>query len=208
MEIAKLLAGYSLGEADMLRRAMGKKIRAEMDAQRARFVSGSVERGLTDAKANEIFDLLAKFADYGFNKSHAAAYALLTYQTAYLKANHPVEFLAAAMTLDIDVTDKLAEFRQDAQRLGITVEPPSINGSGVGFGGSATRSPRSRAWVAPRSSRSSKRGAPSPTPTSPASRAASTRAWSTSARWRTSSRRAPWTGSRPTGRGRRPPSNR
>ena len=133
MEIAKLLAGYSLGEADMLRRAMGKKIRAEMDAQRARFVSGSVERGLTDAKANEIFDLLAKFADYGFNKSHAAAYALLTYQTAYLKANHPVEFLAAAMTLDIDVTDKLAEFRQDAQRLGITVEPPSINGSGVGF---------------------------------------------------------------------------
>ncbi|KQP52654.1 DNA polymerase III subunit alpha [Methylobacterium sp. Leaf108] len=133
MEVAKVLAGYSLGDADMLRRAMGKKIKAEMDAQRDRFVKGSVERGLTESKANEIFDLLAKFADYGFNKSHAAAYALLTYQTAYLKANHPVEFLAAAMQLDIDVTDKLAEFRQDAQRLKITVEPPSINTSGVGF---------------------------------------------------------------------------
>lgn len=133
MEVAKVLAGYTLGEADMLRRAMGKKIKAEMDAQRDRFVKGCVERGLTKARADEIFDLLAKFADYGFNKSHAAAYALLTYQTAYLKANHPVEFLAAAMQLDIDVTDKLAEFRQDAQRLGIVVEPPSINTSGVNF---------------------------------------------------------------------------
>ena len=133
MEVAKVLAGYSLGDADLLRRAMGKKIKAEMDAQRDRFVKGSVERGLTKAKADEIFDLLAKFADYGFNKSHAAAYALLTYQTAYLKANHPVEFLAAAMTLDIDNTDKLAEFRQDAQRLKIVVEPPSINASGVVF---------------------------------------------------------------------------
>src|SRR3978361_693087 len=133
MEISKVLAGYSLGEADMLRRAMGKKIRAEMDAQRDRFVKGCTERGLTKPKANEIFDLLAKFADYGFNKSHAAAYALLTYQTAYLKANHPVEFLAAAMNLDMDNTDKLAEFRQDAQRLKITVEPPPIKTSGVVF---------------------------------------------------------------------------
>ncbi|KAB1075305.1 DNA polymerase III subunit alpha [Methylobacterium planeticum] len=133
MEVAKVLAGYSLGDADLLRRAMGKKIKAEMDAQRDRFVRGCVERGLAQAKANEIFDLLAKFADYGFNKSHAAAYALLTYQTAYLKANYPVEFLAAAMTLDIDNTDKLAEFRQDAQRLKITVEPPSINTAGVVF---------------------------------------------------------------------------
>ncbi|KAB1079638.1 DNA polymerase III subunit alpha [Methylobacterium soli] len=133
MEIAKLLAGYSLGEADMLRRAMGKKIRAEMDAQRERFVKGCIAGGLTKPKADEIFDLLAKFADYGFNKSHAAAYALLTYQTAYLKANHPVEFLAAAMNLDIDNTDKLAEFRQDAQRLKIVVEPPAINASGVTF---------------------------------------------------------------------------
>jgi DNA polymerase-3 subunit alpha len=133
MEVAKVLAGYTLGEADMLRRAMGKKIKAEMDAQRDRFVKGCTENGLTKAKADEIFDLLAKFADYGFNKSHAAAYALVTYQTAYLKANHPVEFLAAAMTLDIDNTDKLAEFRQDAQRLKITVEPPSVNTSGVVF---------------------------------------------------------------------------
>jgi DNA polymerase-3 subunit alpha len=133
MEVAKLLAGYSLGDADLLRRAMGKKIKAEMDAQRERFVSGAVERGMGKAKANEIFDLLAKFADYGFNKSHAAAYALVAYQTAYLKANHPVEFLAASMTLDLDNTDKLGEFRREAQRLGIPVEPPSINRSGVVF---------------------------------------------------------------------------
>ena len=133
MEVAKLLAGYSLGDADLLRRAMGKKIKAEMDAQRERFVSGAVERGLSKAQANEIFDLLAKFADYGFNKSHAAAYALIAYQTAYLKANHPVEFLAASMTLDLDNTDKLGEFRREAQRLGIRVEPPSINRSGVDF---------------------------------------------------------------------------
>jgi DNA polymerase-3 subunit alpha len=133
MEVAKVLAGYSLGDADLLRRAMGKKIKAEMDAQRERFVSGAVERGIEKAKANEIFDLLAKFADYGFNKSHAAAYALVAFQTAYLKANYPVEFLAASMTLDLDNTDKLAEFRREAQRLGIRVEPPSVNRSGVVF---------------------------------------------------------------------------
>ncbi|TDR94243.1 DNA polymerase III subunit alpha [Enterovirga rhinocerotis] len=133
MEVAKLLAGYSLGAADMLRRAMGKKIKAEMDAQRSIFVSGATERGLTDDVANTIFDLLAKFADYGFNKSHAAAYALVAYQTAYLKANHPVEFLAACMTMALDNTDKLAEFRRDAQRLGIKVEPPAVNRSGVLF---------------------------------------------------------------------------
>ncbi len=89
MQIAQILSGYSLGEADMLRRAMGKKIKAEMDAQRARFVDGAVERGVPKAKADEIFDYLAKFADYGFNKSHAAAYALVAYQTAWCKANHP-----------------------------------------------------------------------------------------------------------------------
>jgi DNA polymerase-3 subunit alpha len=133
MEVAKLLAGYSLGDADLLRRAMGKKIKAEMDAQRSRFVQGATERGLSDDSANTIFDLLAKFADYGFNKSHAAAYALIAYQTAYLKANHPVEFLAACMTMALDNTDKLAEFRRDAQRLGIPVEPPAINRSGVLF---------------------------------------------------------------------------
>ena len=101
---------------------MGKKIKSEMDAQRERFVSGAVERGLDKAKANEIFDLLAKFADYGFNKSHAAAYALVAFQTAYLKANFPVEFMAASMTLDLDNTDKLSEFRREAQRLGIKVD--------------------------------------------------------------------------------------
>jgi DNA polymerase-3 subunit alpha len=133
MQIAQILSGYTLGEADMLRRAMGKKIKSEMDAQRTRFVSGAVERGTTRAKADEIFDYLAKFADYGFNKSHAAAYALVAYQTAYLKANHPVEFLAASMSLDMSNTDKLSEFRLEARRLGIRVEPPSINRSGPDF---------------------------------------------------------------------------
>jgi DNA polymerase-3 subunit alpha len=133
MQIAQLLSGYSLGEADMLRRAMGKKIKSEMDAQRSRFVDGAKQRGLTQAKADEIFDLLAKFADYGFNKSHAAAYALIAYWTAWFKANHPAEFLAASMTLDKSNTDKLAEFRADAQRLGVKVEPPSVAESGVDF---------------------------------------------------------------------------
>ncbi len=126
MQIAQELAGYSLGEADLLRRAMGKKIRAEMDKQRERFVSGAVERGVSKQQSNFIFDLLAKFADYGFNKSHAAAYAVVSYQTAYLKAHYPVEFLAASMTLDMNNTDKLADFRQDAMRLGIDVVPPSV----------------------------------------------------------------------------------
>ncbi len=133
MQIAQLLSGYSLGEADLLRRAMGKKIKAEMDAQRDRFVTGAIERGLSKGRANEIFDLLAKFADYGFNKSHAAAYALIAYQTAWFKANYPVEFLAASMTLDKSNTDKLAEFANEARRLGIKVEPPSILRSDVDF---------------------------------------------------------------------------
>ncbi len=133
MQIAQVLSGYSLGEADLLRRAMGKKIKAEMDAQRARFVTGAVARGLSQSKADEIFDLLAKFADYGFNKSHAAAYALIAYWTGWFKANHPVEFLAASMTLDKSNTDKLAEFRGEAMRLGIKVAPPSLNGSNVDF---------------------------------------------------------------------------
>src|SRR5439155_23807877 len=121
MQIAQLLAGYSLGEADLLRRAMGKKIRKEMEAKRERFISGSVERGVDRYQAEAIFELLARFADYGFNKSHAAAYALVAYQTAFMKANYPVEFLAASMTLDMGNTDKLAEFRAEAERLGIVV---------------------------------------------------------------------------------------
>ncbi len=134
MQIAQAMAGYSLGEADLLRRAMGKKIRAEMEKQRERFVSGAAGRGIEKAQADTIFDLLAKFADYGFNKSHAAAYALVAYQTAWLKANYPTEFLAASMTLDKGNTDKLAEFRQEAQRLGIEVVPPNINLSAREFG--------------------------------------------------------------------------
>ncbi|MCB1500954.1 MAG: DNA polymerase III subunit alpha, partial [Bauldia sp.] len=113
--------------------AMGKKIKAEMDAQRGRFVEGALAQGIERDLADSIFDLLARFADYGFNKSHAAAYALVAYQTAYLKANHPVEFMAASMTLDTGNTDKIAEFRREAIRLGITVEPPSVNRSGVEF---------------------------------------------------------------------------
>src|SRR5258708_18610147 len=133
MKIAQVMAGYSLGEADLLRRAMGKKIRKAMEQQREGFVSGAVERGISRGQADTIFELLAKFADYGFNKSHAAAYALLSYQTAYMKAHHPVEFLAASMTLDLNNTDKLSEFRAEAQRLGIKVEAPSINRSSATF---------------------------------------------------------------------------
>jgi DNA polymerase-3 subunit alpha len=133
MQIAQVMAGYSLGEADLLRRAMGKKIRAEMEKQRERFVAGSVKNGVSKGQAETIFELLAKFADYGFNKSHAAAYALVSYHTAYMKAHYPVEFLAASMTLDLNNTDKLSEFRSEAQRLGIKVEAPSINRSGPSF---------------------------------------------------------------------------
>jgi len=133
MQAAQVLAGYSLGEADLLRRAMGKKIRSEMQKQRSRFVAGCVERGIAQDQAEAIFDLLERFADYGFNKSHAAAYALVAYQTAYLKANFPVEFLAASMTLDIGNTDKLSEFRAEAERIGVKLERPSINRSGMEF---------------------------------------------------------------------------
>src|SRR3954471_14840017 len=132
-QIAKSLAGYTLAEADLLRRAMGKKIKSEMDAQRARFLSGAIERGIPKPTTEAIFDACAKFAEYGFNKSHSAPYAFITYQTAWMKANHPVEFLAASMTLDINNTDKLAEFRAEAQRLGLKLEPPSINRSGRDF---------------------------------------------------------------------------
>ncbi len=133
MQIAQIMAGYSLGAADMLRRAMGKKIRSEMDAQRKTFVDGATTRGIPEAKAVEVFELMAKFADYGFNKSHAAAYALVAYQTAWMKQNHPVEFLAACMSLAITNTDKLAALRQEAERLGIHVLPPDINRSGADF---------------------------------------------------------------------------
>ena len=133
MQIAQTMAGYSLGGADLLRRAMGKKIRAEMEQQRQIFTEGATKRGIKAAKATEVFDLMAKFADYGFNKSHAAAYALVSYQTAWLKANHPVAFLAACMNLALSNTDKIAALRQEAQRMGIAVLPPDINRSGALF---------------------------------------------------------------------------
>jgi DNA polymerase III subunit alpha len=133
MQIAQILAGYSLGEADLLRRAMGKKKKEEMDQQKARFISGAVERGVPAAQADGIFELVAKFAGYGFNKSHAAAYALIAFQTAFLKANAPVEFFAASMSLDISNTDKLAVFYQDAKRSGVVVAAPDVNRSGADF---------------------------------------------------------------------------
>ncbi|HYA79506.1 MAG TPA: DNA polymerase III subunit alpha, partial [Methylocystis sp.] len=133
MQLAQVLSGYSLGEADLLRRAMGKKIKAEMDAQGARFVKGALEKGIEEARARYIFELVAKFAGYGFNKSHAAAYALIAYQTAYLKANHCQEFLAASMTLDMGNTDKLYSFTREAKRRGIAILPPSVNKSAVDF---------------------------------------------------------------------------
>ena len=134
MQIAQTMAGYSLGGADLLRRAMGKKIRAEMEQQRQIFTDGATARGIKAAKATEVFDLMAKFADYGFNKSHAAAYALVSYQTAWMKANHPVAFLAACMNLAVSNTDKIAALRQEAQRMGIAVLPPDINRSDALFG--------------------------------------------------------------------------
>jgi len=133
MQAAQVLAGYSLGEADLLRRAMGKKIQAEMDAQRDRFVTGCAANDISKAKANELFDLIDKFAGYGFNKSHAAAYALVAYQTAWLKAHHPVEFFAASMCFDMAQTDKLAIFVEDMRRMEVACLPPSINESEAEF---------------------------------------------------------------------------
>ncbi|MEO1657525.1 MAG: DNA polymerase III subunit alpha [Pseudomonadota bacterium] len=133
MQIAQILSGYSLGEADLLRRAMGKKKKEEMDRQKLRFVDGAKERGVSKAKAESIFELVAKFAGYGFNKSHAAAYAWIAYQTAYLKAHHPAAFLAASMSLDLANTDKLAIFHGEAKRAGVPVHPPSVNRSTADF---------------------------------------------------------------------------
>ncbi len=133
MQMAQALAGFTLGGADLLRRAMGKKIKAEMDAQRDAFVSGAKERGVAEHTAIRIFETMAKFAGYGFNKAHAAAYALIAYQTAYLKANYPVEFFAASMTLDMGNTDKLALYQQELERQNIALLPPDMNGSEVEF---------------------------------------------------------------------------
>jgi len=134
MQAAQVLSGYSLGAADLLRRAMGKKIQAEMDKERVKFVEGAAEHNqVPEEQASAIFDQIAKFAGYGFNKSHAAAYALIAYQTAWLKANYPVEFMAASMTLDYGNTDKLSVFKQEIDRMGMTLLPPSVNKSGAMF---------------------------------------------------------------------------
>jgi len=133
MQIAQILSGYSLGDADLLRRAMGKKIKSEMAEQKTRFVDGAVKNEVDKKQAQSIFELVDKFAGYGFNKSHAAAYAVLAYQTAYLKANHPVEFLAASMSLDMGNTEKLNVFAQEARSNDIEVLPPSVNHSWPDF---------------------------------------------------------------------------
>ncbi len=134
MQAAQILAGYSLGDADLLRRAMGKKVQAEMDAQRQRFVDGCLENsGIEKGKANELFDLIDKFAGYGFNKSHAAAYALLAYQTAWLKTHYPHEFYAAAMCFDMHQSEKLAIFVDDMRRAGIELAGPDMNRSEAEF---------------------------------------------------------------------------
>ncbi len=141
MQIAQAMAGYSLGEADLLRRAMGKKIKSEMDQQCARFVEGAKTKGVPESKAAEVFHQMAKFAGYGFNKSHAAAYALIAYQTAWMKAHYPAIFMAASMSYELSNTDKLALFKQDVVASGLTILPPDVQHSGVLFqveGGSDT----------------------------------------------------------------------
>ena len=134
IQIAQVMGGYTLGQADLLRRAMGKKDKAEMAAQQARFVEGAQKNGVKRDDAISIFQLVDKFAGYGFNKSHAAAYALVSYHTAYMKANFREEFIAASMTLDMGNTDKLAMFASEARKSGIVLRPPCVNESGVDFG--------------------------------------------------------------------------
>jgi len=133
MQAAQVLAGYSLGEADLLRRAMGKKIQSEMNAQRARFVEGAAANDIAPPKANELFDLINKFAGYGFNKSHAAGYALISYHTAWLKAHHPAVFFAASMSFDMAQTDKLCLFVEDMRRSGVECLAPDVNASEAAF---------------------------------------------------------------------------
>jgi DNA polymerase-3 subunit alpha len=133
MELARVIAGYSLGGADLLRRAMGKKIAEEMEAQRSIFVEGATKLGRDPRKSSELFDLIAKFAGYGFNKSHASAYATLSVQTSFLKAVYPVEFFTALLTIEKENTDKLARYIQDAKRRNLKILPPDVNSSESDF---------------------------------------------------------------------------
>src|SRR5437764_6219754 len=127
MQIANKLAGYSLGEADLLRRAMGKKNAEEMSQQRERFVQGATERNYNERKIVKIFDLMEQFAGYGFNKSHSAAYALLAFQTAYLKTHYPLCFMSALLTNEINNTDKIVKYISECRDMGIKILPPDIN---------------------------------------------------------------------------------
>jgi DNA polymerase III subunit alpha len=133
MKIAQILAKYSLGEADMLRRAMGKKIKAEMDKQKNRFMEGALENNIDEKKASDIFDLMAEFANYGFNKSHSAAYGYVSYQTAYLKVHYTEQFMAAIMTCDLDNTSKIVRYVEECKRLKLKILPPNINRSDLAF---------------------------------------------------------------------------
>jgi DNA polymerase-3 subunit alpha len=133
MQIASEMAGFTMGEADTLRRAMGKKDRDLMAKQREKFVAGCDERGIDDRTADRVWELMEKFAGYGFNKSHAAAYALVAYQTAYFKANYPVEFMAALLTSEMGDTDKIVKYIDECRAMGLTVSPPDVNVSAVRF---------------------------------------------------------------------------
>src|SRR4029077_17555374 len=133
MQIAQVLAGYTLGGADLLRRAMGKKKAEEMAKQRSVFVDGAVARGVDPRQAASIFDLMEKFAGYGFNKSHSAAYAVLSYQTAWLKTHFPAGFMAAVLSADIDDTDKVVTMVDECARMGLKILPPDVNASGYDF---------------------------------------------------------------------------
>ena len=134
MRAAQVVGGYTLGGADLLRRAMGKKDKEKMAKERIKFCEGAAKlHGIKEDVANEIFDTLEKFAGYGFNRSHSAAYAWVSYQTAYLKANYPVEFMAAVMSNEISNTDKISIFVSECERLGITILAPDVNKSGLKF---------------------------------------------------------------------------
>ena len=157
MQIAQVIGGYTLGGADLLRRAMGKKKPEEMAQQRDIFVAGAQKNGVPHAKAMQLFDLMEKFAGYGFNKSHAAAYALLAYQTAYMKAHHAAAFAAANLSAVMDDTDKVRQFHEDAVANGLTVLPPDVN---------ASNSASCRSTAAPSATASARCAAPANRPSS------------------------------------------
>jgi DNA polymerase-3 subunit alpha len=190
MQIAQTLSGYTLGGADLLRRAMGKKKPEEMARQRSVFVEGARARGVAEARAGYIFDLIEKFAGYGFNKSHSVAYALLAYQTAWLKAHYPEAFMAAVLSCDMEHTDKVVSFIDECAGLGIEVQPPDVNASSFAFTVAGPGTIRYglgaiKGWARARSRRSSvSASAAGRSATSWTCAVASTSASPGSARWR------------------------